>query len=177
MTSAPLQATDDRPEAGPVHEQVAVVVVTYNSSADLPGLLASLPGGMDGVGWELVVVDNASSDDTAAQARGLAPGATVVETGRNGGYAAGVNAGVLAAGAHTAVLVLNADVRLDADCVPALLTGLRQPGTGVAVPRLLDARGELIESQRREPGIARTLARRGARCPPGRTLAGRGARS
>jgi GT2 family glycosyltransferase len=41
--------------------------------------------------------------------------------------------------------------------VGALLEGLRTPGTGVAVPRLRDARGEVIESQRREPTVRRTL--------------------
>ncbi len=140
-------------------EHVAVVVVTYNSGADLPGLIDSLPAGMGRVSWELVVVDNASSDDTVSQARRLAPGAKVVETGRNGGYAAGVNAGVRCAAGHTAVLILNADVRLGRDCVPTLLTVLRQrPGIGVVVPRLVDARGELIESQRREPTFFRTFA-------------------
>lgn len=134
------------------------MVVTHQSGADLPGLFASLPDGLGDVGWELLVVDNDSADDSVAVTRRLAPDATVVETGRNAGYAAGVNAGVRAAGPHTAVLVLNADVRLDPGCVSALLVALRRSGAGVAVPRLTDARGEVIRSQRREPSLPRTLA-------------------
>jgi N-acetylglucosaminyl-diphospho-decaprenol L-rhamnosyltransferase len=138
-------------------ESIAVVVVTYNSERLVAGLIESLPVGLAGLDWHLVVADNASSDGTADTVRRLAPGATVVETGRNGGYAAGINAAVESAPAHTAVLVLNPDVRLLPGCVAELLSTLRRPGTGLAVPRLIDGDGELIETMRREPTVLRTL--------------------
>jgi GT2 family glycosyltransferase len=141
-----------------IDEFVAVVVVAYNSSSLLPDLIASLQGGMGNLKWHLVVVDNASADDSVQQVRRLAPQATVVETGRNGGYAAGINAGVAAAPEHSCILILNPDVRLLPGCVPALVTALRKPGTGVAVPRLIDGEGVRIDTQRREPTITRTLA-------------------
>ena len=90
--------------------------------------------------------------------------------GRNAGYAAGINAAVRAAPPHSAILVLNPDVRLMPGCVAELLDALR-PGTGLAVPRLVDAKSELIESMRREPTVLRawgdaTLgARRAGRYP------------
>lgn len=139
-------------------ESVAVVVVTYNSADLLADLVASLPRGCGSVPWQLVVVDNASTDGTLERARELAPEATIVDTGRNAGYAAGINAGVAAAGRHSAVLVLNPDVRLADGCVPELLRALRQTGVGVAVPRLVDAESVRIDSMRREPTIRRTLA-------------------
>jgi GT2 family glycosyltransferase len=132
------------------------VVVTYNSADVLPGLVASLVPGLGDVPWHLVVADNASADGSAAVARQLVPSATVIETGGNRGYAAGINAAVAAAPPHTAVLVLNPDVRLDAGCVPELLQQLRS-GAGMAVPRLRDARGELIHSMRRAPTLLRTV--------------------
>lgn len=139
-------------------EFVAVVVVTYDSEQVLGGLISSLPSGLRGVDWSLTIVDNGSADDTVATARRLAPDATVIATGRNGGYAAGINIGIAAAAPHTAVLVLNPDVRLGPGCVGELLRALRQPGVGIAAPRLVDRHGELIESQRREPTITRALA-------------------
>ncbi|GAB3254486.1 glycosyltransferase family 2 protein [Nocardioides dilutus] len=139
-------------------DRVAVVVVSFNSAQYLPGLIATLAEGLAGVSWELVVADNDSSDDSVELVRRAAPRATVVEMARNAGYAAGVNAGVAAAAPHNAVLVLNADVRLDAGCVMRLLGALRQPGTGIAVPRLRDRAGRLIASQRREPTIRRMVA-------------------
>jgi N-acetylglucosaminyl-diphospho-decaprenol L-rhamnosyltransferase len=141
-----------------VNEIIAVIVVTYNSEALLSGLLTSLAPGLAGVVWHLTVVDNDSADRTVATLRRLAPYATVVQTGRNAGYAAGINAGVAAAPPHTAVLVLNPDVRLTPGCVTGLLGPLRTPGTGIAVPRLVDGSGALIWSMRREPTLLRTMA-------------------
>ena len=58
--------------------------------------------------WRLVVVDNASSDGTEELVRGIAPDAVVVQMGRNAGYAAGINAGVVrAAPGEAPLLVLN----------------------------------------------------------------------
>lgn len=139
-------------------EHISVVVVLYNSEELVADLIASLPAGLEGLEWSLTVADNASTDDGPARVRDLAPNATVVETGRNAGYAAGINAAIAAAPPHTAVLVLNPDVRLTSGCVAKLMRALRQPGVGIAVPRLLDAKGELIVSQRREPTVLRALA-------------------
>jgi N-acetylglucosaminyl-diphospho-decaprenol L-rhamnosyltransferase len=138
-------------------EIVAVVVVTYNSETLLADLLRSLGPGLAGVSWHLTVADNASADGSVATVRRLAPDAIVVEMGRNAGYAAGINAAVDAARPHTAVLVLNPDVRLGPSCVRALLPALRASGTGIAVPRLSNAEGVLIPSMRREPTILRTM--------------------
>ncbi|WP_166136633.1 glycosyltransferase [Nocardioides ochotonae] len=137
---------------------VLVTVVTFNSAPLLPELLASLPDALDPLPWRLVVADNDSHDDSVAVVRDLAPDAVVVEMGRNAGYAAGINAAVAAGGPHTAVLVLNPDVRLDPGCGPALLAALREPGVGVAVPLLRDANGERIDSLRRKPTVLRTWA-------------------
>lgn len=144
---------------------VLVAVVTHDSADVLPGLLESLPAGFGAVPWRTVVVDNASRDGSADLARRLDPTAVVVEPGVNGGYAAGLNAAVAAGPPHRAVLVLNPDVRLDPGCVPRLLAALDgspassgRPVVGIAVPRLRDARGVRIDSQRREPTLVRALA-------------------
>lgn len=139
-------------------EVVAVVVVTYHSEPLMADLIDSFEAGLAGVRWHLTVADNDSADGTVPTLRKLAPEATIVEMGGNRGYAAGINAAVAAAAPHTAILVLNPDVRLRPGCVRALLASLRVPGTGIAVPRLVDGDGDLIESLRREPAIRRTLA-------------------
>lgn len=138
--------------------RVDVVVVAFNSVEVLPGLLESLERGLEGLDWRVVVVDNASTDDSAEVARRVAPDATVVETGRNGGYAAGINAGLAVARDCDAVLVVNPDVRLDPGCGARLMAALRSTGAGIAAPRLRDARGDLIPSMRREPSLARVAA-------------------
>lgn len=143
--------------ADPVDRMVAVVTVTFNSELLVADFIESLDGGLDGVSWHLTVADNASRDGSVARLRALAPEATVVEMGQNAGYAAGINAAVRAAPPHTDILVLNPDVRLGHRCVRELMTVLR-PGTGIAVPRLLDGRAERVDSLRREPTVLRAWA-------------------
>ncbi len=138
-------------------ESVVVVVVTFNSAAVLPGLVESLPAGLGGLDWHLVVADNGSGDGSADVVRRRAPAATVLELVDNRGYAAGINAALSVAPEHTAVLVLNPDVRLDPGCVPALVDAMRRTGAGIVVPRLRDAQGELIFSMRRAPSLLRAL--------------------
>jgi GT2 family glycosyltransferase len=151
-------------------QTVAVVVVTYNSERLLDDLLSSLEDGLKGVTWHLTVADNASADRTVPTLRRLAPAATIIEMGRNAGYAAGINAAVIAALPHSAILILNPDVRLMPGCVAELLS-VMQPGTGIVVPQLRDGHSELIESLRREPTVLRAWgdallgARRAGRHP------------
>ena len=136
---------------------VVVAVVTYNSENLLPDFIASLPAGFGQMHWHLVLVDNNSADGTVDAARRLAPSATIIECNRNSGYAAAINVAVRLAPAHSAVLVLNPDVRLLPNCVPLLAAALLRPGTGIAVPRLSDGTGQLIFSMRREPSMMGAL--------------------
>jgi GT2 family glycosyltransferase len=136
------------------NDEVAVVVVTYNSESLIEDFLAALDDGLKAVSWSLTVADNASSDGTVELVRRLAPTATLVQMGRNAGYAAGINAGVAAARKHSAILVLNPDVRLMPGCVAELLCSM-QPGAGLAVPRIVDRNSQLIPSMRREPSVLR----------------------
>ncbi|MBT2450734.1 glycosyltransferase family 2 protein [Streptomyces sp. ISL-43] len=148
--------------AGPV----AVVVVTWNSARVLPEFLASLPEGMAGLDWRLVVADNDSSDDTVELLRSLAPEATVVQTGRNAGYAAGVNAALEAAagweGGFGTALVCNPDVRMRRGCAELLVEALGAPldgggRVGISVPLLHEEDGTLHYSLRRESRVTRAL--------------------
>lgn len=145
---------------------VAVLVVTWNSAAVLPDFLASLPAAMAGVDWRLVVADNDSADDTVAVLRALAPDATLVQTGRNAGYAAGINAALDAAarweGGVGAAMVCNPDIRMGEGCARLLLDDLGAPladgsRVGVSVPVLYEEDGTLVRSLRREPGVLRAL--------------------
>ncbi|MFC1419622.1 glycosyltransferase family 2 protein [Streptacidiphilus cavernicola] len=146
---------------------VAVLVVTWNSAAVIPGFLAALPDGMGDLPWRLVVADNDSADDTVALVRDLAPDAVVVQTGRNAGYAAGVNAALGAAaawdGGYSAALVCNPDVRMRPGCAPALVaalgTALPDGATvGITVPLLYqDGEDAPLHSLRRESSVGRAL--------------------
>ncbi|HEY1318599.1 MAG TPA: glycosyltransferase, partial [Streptosporangiaceae bacterium] len=116
---------------------LTVGILAYNSEQVLPDLLESLPDALAGVdGWHLVVVDGASTDRTAELARRTAPNATCVDLGGNRGFAAAANAAIGAFPATSAVLILSPRVRLTPGCVKVMLDALREPGTGIVVPRL-----------------------------------------
>ncbi|MEU8839157.1 glycosyltransferase family 2 protein [Streptomyces roseus] len=159
----PSRHDPDRARAtGPV----AVLVVTWNSARVLPEFLASLPQGMAGLDWRLVVADNDSADDTVDVVRELAPAATVVQTGRNAGYAAGVNAALRAAAGwqegFRAALVCNPDIRMRSGCAALLVDALDAPlsggrRVGISVPLLYEEDGTRQHSLRRESRVTRAL--------------------
>jgi GT2 family glycosyltransferase len=106
---------------------LSVVVVAHNSRQALESTLPALADQLRD-GDELIVVDNASGDGSAAAARELVPSATVIEPGANDGFAAGCNRGAAAATGELLWL-------LNPDAVP-------QPGWRDAIERpALDGRG------------------------------------
>jgi GT2 family glycosyltransferase len=144
---------DDVPE-------VAVVIVTYNSAAVLPGCLDSLTD--QDVNLSCVVVaDNGSKDDSVAIAKGATnlPVRTV-QMGRNAGYAAAINAGIAATDIEKldAAFVMNPDCRLRPGALGHLAGALRQPGRGIGVPRMVNPDGSLQPSLRRTPTVGRAWA-------------------
>lgn len=144
---------------GPAEADVVVVAVTYNSADVVERFLDALPAALAGIDRAaVVIVDNASVDRTLEVVREHAPWATVVEAGANVGYGAAINLGLAGSDARDGYLVLNPDtvpapgsVRLLRDAVVA------RPGTGIAVPAIVDEDGRLRYSLRREPTIPRML--------------------
>ncbi|MFQ5557691.1 MAG: glycosyltransferase family 2 protein [Acidimicrobiales bacterium] len=136
---------------------VAVVVVTFNSRADLGGLLDSIPERAGAHGLDLVIVDSGSTDDSLGVAAGLRPDATLVDLGANRGYAAGVNAGWEAAGGADVLLLLNPDLTVDEGVVGPWIDSLGD-GVGIVVPRIRNLDGALEPSLRRRPTPLRAWA-------------------
>jgi len=98
-----------------------IVVLNWNGREDTLACLASLRG-LEDEPAGVVVVDNGSTDGTAAAVRGAFPEVELVETGANLGFAGGNNAGIryaLERGADWVVL-LNNDATLRADALEAL---------------------------------------------------------
>ncbi|AXB46712.1 glycosyltransferase [Amycolatopsis albispora] len=138
-------------------EPLAVVVVTYHSADVLPECLASVRTALDGIeNARIIVVDNNSGDHTLDVTRSACPEAEIVQLPENRGFAAGVNAGIDAAGGAD-VLVLNPDIRLEPGAIRALRDAVTVPGTGIAVPLLLDKIGRPAFSLRRKPTALRAL--------------------
>jgi GT2 family glycosyltransferase len=100
-------------------EAIAVIVVTHDSRAEIAALAASVCAQL-GPADRLIVVDNASSDGTAAFARALDPRIAVLESAENRGFAAGSRLGVERS-TQPLILLLNPDAQLE----PGALERLR----------------------------------------------------
>jgi GT2 family glycosyltransferase len=90
---------------------VAAVVLNWNGAADTIACVKSLQHS-DYPDLDIVVVDNASTDDSVARIQSDLPGVPIISCPTNGGYSAGNNVGVRHALANGAdyILILNNDV-------------------------------------------------------------------
>jgi GT2 family glycosyltransferase len=108
-------------------------------SVDEAALLElSLPAAVAQPDADVVVVDNACSDSTAAVAAKHGARRLVLE--RRLPYAAAINAGLTAAEGDS-VLLLNADCVLDEGFLAAAREALRDPRVGSVAPKLIRASG------------------------------------
>ncbi len=135
---------------------VAVVVVTYNSAADIPKLVDDLRVAALDRPVRLVVIDNQSTDGTV-DVIGEQRDIVLVQSGGNLGYAGGINLGLRSIGQCDAVLILNPDLTLEANAITRMLEALRSDRIGAVVPKMLDEDGSTYPSLRREPSIARAI--------------------
>lgn len=121
--------------------ELAIVIVSYNARRDLERTLASIAAAPPAVAHEVVVVDNASSDGSAAMVRERFPGVKLIEAGRNLGFARANNVGIRATGGDL-VLLLNSDTVAPPGAIDALVADLlAHPEAAVAGPRLVDGSG------------------------------------
>lgn len=147
--------------------ELTIVVVTWENAAEVPSLLVSLAPDMAG-GAELVVIDNASRDESAALVRRHAPEARVIVNAVNRGFGAAANQG-LGAGHRRFVLFVNPDAVLTAGAVARALAYLEgSPMVGVVGCRTLNADGTPQPTVDRFHSVRRLVAESWHRTrPPG----------
>lgn len=122
--------------------RLSILIVSYNSKADLEGCLRSLTTPPPQIDHEIVVVDNASTDGTPDYVRERWPGIRLIDAGANVGFAKANNLGVR----HTfgeLVLLLNPDTVVPAGEVDHLVDALEtDAAAAIAGPRIVDHAGQ-----------------------------------
>lgn len=103
-------------------KRVDVVVLNWNGWQDTLDCLASLAR-LDYPDFRLLVVDNGSSDGSAARISAAMPGVELLQTGANLGFGGGCNAGLRHALAGDAeyVWLVNSDATVDSRALSALV--------------------------------------------------------
>ena len=121
---------------------LAIVIVGYNARADLERCLESILAAPHVVPFEILLVDNGSTDGGPDAVERRWPQVRVLRQARNLGFAAASNVGILATGADL-VLLLNSDTIVPPGALDRLVTRLRElPDVSVAGPRLVNAEGQ-----------------------------------
>ena len=129
---------NDLERSGGHHPRVVVVIPNWNLKNDLSECLDTLSKSTY-PNLEVVVVDNASSDGSAAHLAQNYPWVTLVALSENSGYAGGINAGIRAVWAQQPdyILALNNDTLLPEDTITALVqTAESDPGFGIIAPKI-----------------------------------------
>lgn len=118
--------------------RVLIIILCYNGVALTLACLESLRQ-MRYPNADVLVVDNASRDDTPTLVRARFPEVAVIETGANLGFAAGNNVGLrhaLAQG-YDYALLLNNDTEVAPDFLDALVDAAESdPAIGIAGPTI-----------------------------------------
>lgn len=115
---------------------VTIIIINWNGYADTLACLASLRG-LEYPAYDIVVVDNGSSDGSVAAIRAGFPEVKLIETGANLGYVGGNNVGLEYAaktGANYALL-LNNDTEVTPDFLSLLVEAAEtDPQVGIVGP-------------------------------------------
>jgi GT2 family glycosyltransferase len=109
-----------------------IVIPNYNGEARLPECLASVLG-QTGFDLDVVVVDNASQDNSLALLRRDFPGVRVLANSENLGFGTALNQGVRSAGSGYGLYVfLNNDTQVEPGWLAGLVEAMRrEPRMGI----------------------------------------------
>jgi len=119
-------------------QDISVILVTYNSSGYLDGCLGDLYCSIER-GFEIILIDNASTDETVKIVRERFPKLCLIESSVNLGFARAVNKAVELS-TRKYILLLNPDTIVGAKTIERLIEIFKtKPSIGVLGPQL---RGE-----------------------------------
>lgn len=126
---------------------VSAIVVSWGAEPWLERCVEAILAS-EGVVVEVLLVDNGCTDGAVERLRGR-PGVTLVDPGRNLGFAGGCNAGVAASASSgsTVVALVNPDAVVEPDALAVLVQAVSVSGVGIATSSLrLADRPDLLNS-------------------------------
>ena len=129
---------------------LTVVVVNYNVRDLLRDCLGSVQAGARRWSFEVIVVDNCSSDGSAKMVAAEFPDVRLIVSPSNDGFAAANNRGIRAAQPSRYVMLLNPDTVVLPDALDKLIDFMEtHPEAGVVGPKLVKGDGRLDLACRR----------------------------
>lgn len=132
---------------------ISILIVNWNTRDLLKACLASIAKFPPTEAFEVIVVDNASRDESAEMVRKQFPSVRLIEPGRNTGYAEGNNI-AFAAATGDLLLTLNPDTEFVDDSLDRAALVLRSlPNVGALGVRQIGVDGDVQSSVRGFPSV------------------------
>ena len=139
--------------------ELSIIIVNWNTRDLLAGCLQSVYDTLHGSDFEVFVVDNASTDDSAAMVRERFPAVRLIKNQNNIGFA-GANNQAIQKSRGRYVLLLNPDTEVKSRALEMLRSFMEDhPQIGAAGARLLNPDGTLQPSCYPAPTLSRELWR------------------
>ncbi len=137
---------------------VSIVIVSWNTKKLLIDCLSSIEKNITSVNYEVIVVDNASTDGSQEAVEAGYPDVKLIKCENNNGFSIGNNIG-LSHGNGRYFFLVNSDVIIKKDCVENLFVFLeKNPKVGMAGPKVYRSNGDLQPTCKRLPTFGRLLS-------------------
>lgn len=140
-------------------KDLSIIIITWNALGHLKKCLDSVFNTVKNIDYEIIVVDNNSSDGSTDFLRKF-PQITVIANNENKGVAGARNQGIkISCGKY--ILILDVDAELTSGAVENLVLFLdKNEKTGLVGPKLIHSDGALQYSCRKFPNVITKILRR-----------------
>ena len=129
--------------------KVAIIILNWNGWKDTIECLESFQR-ITYPNYQIIIVDNGSTDDSVKRIREKFPRLTLIETGRNLGYAGGNNIGIKHALENGAkyILIVNNDTKVvNPEFVNQMVGVMESDSTlGILGPKVLNFKGQIQDT-------------------------------
>jgi len=129
--------------------QLSVIILNYNVRYFLEQCVLSVQKALENIDGEIIVVDNASSDDSCAMMQTRFPAIQLIQNKENLGFSKGNNIGVAAAKGDY-LCILNPDTVVAEDTFEKVLAFAKaQKNLGIVGVKLIDGSGNFLPESKR----------------------------
>lgn len=133
--------------------ELSIIIVTWNSRADIERCIRSITESGTRTRVEIIIVDNASTDETVAFLREKHPSVELIVNESNSGFASGNNRALNVARGEC-ILLLNPDTHVHPGALDALVLFMKQhPEVWACGPPVCNADGSPQRTGVRFPGL------------------------
>jgi GT2 family glycosyltransferase len=133
---------------------ISIIIPNYNGLALLPQILPCAIEALQqsGQAGEIIVVDDASTDQSVAVVTSQFPSVRIICCQQNGGFSKSANQGIMAA-AYSRTLLLNSDVKLEPDYFKHLLPYFERPDVFGVMGRIVGWEDEIVQDGAKFPSF------------------------